>query len=286
MMMKIIQQILVLLLATASRLSALSSNHNKYRRLFHSSNLAATSPVSRQNFIQNVVVSLVSSSPILLLSSQKSQAKEDDTSLTDVYFGTGCFWHIQHEFVLSERQRLNRPFNQVTSKTGYAGGTATDKEGRVCYHNLQGIADYGNLGHGEVVGMRIPESSVVDFASDYLKMFSPNGERVDPMDRGAEYRALIGLPQGILHPSFKEIDAIANRNGFKLLPGKGNDPDTYGTKSIYVYDTAKFPFFQAEVYHQYHNDFQSKPYGKDYNILAEKAFTEGRLKVTGCPDRV
>jgi peptide methionine sulfoxide reductase MsrA len=243
--------------------------------------------VSRQRFIQNVFISVLSSVPALISSSQNAQAVEqDENSLTNVYFGTGCFWHIQHEFVQSERQRLNRPYNQISSRAGYAGGKATDKEGRVCYHNLQGVADYGKLGHGEVVGMRIPESSIVDFASDYFKMFSPKGERVDPMDRGGEYRALIGLPEGIQHPSFPKIDAVAKSKGFKLVPGIGNDPDTFGTKSIYVYDTKKFPFFQAEVYHQYHNDFQDIPYGKEYNNLAEKAFTEGRLKVTGCPDRV
>ena len=93
-----------------------------------------------------------------------------------------------------------------------------------------------------------------------------------------------------------------------------------------VYDTAKFPFYQAEVYHQFRkymlkfglfaakkemlsgyifilstlhhfhlshllvcvsdDDFQSKAYGKKYNQLADQAFDEGRLKVTGCPDRV
>jgi peptide methionine sulfoxide reductase MsrA len=264
--------------------TALSSNQS--RRPFTSDMVVKSRSVqiSRQNFFQNAFLSLLSS-PILL-SSQPSIAKEDENKLTDVYFGTGCFWHIQHEFVLSERQRLNRPFNQITSKAGFAGGNATDKEGRVCYHNLQGVADYGKLGHGEVVGMKIPEASIVDFASDYFNMFSPNGERVDPMDRGAEYRALIGLPQGMLHPSFTKIDAIAKNRGFKLVNGVGNDPDTYGTKSIYVYDTTKFPFYQAEVYHQYHNDFQSSPYGKEYNGLAEKAFIEGRLQVTGCPDRV
>lgn len=43
---------------------------------------------------------------------------------------------------------------------------------------------------------------------------------------------------------------------------------------------------QAEIYHQYHNDFQDKPYGKAYNDLANLALQEGRLRPTGCPDRV
>jgi hypothetical protein len=43
---------------------------------------------------------------------------------------------------------------------------------------------------------------------------------------------------------------------------------------------------QAEVYHQYHDDFQSPPYGRSYNRLANLALEEGRIHTTGCPDRV
>ena len=267
-----------ILLAIIYRSVALSTHS---RRTTDSKQIDTTRNFSRTAFIRNVAVIL--STRVIL--PQNVRAVEEE-SLTDVYFGTGCFWHIQHEFVESERKRLNRPFDQISSRAGYAGGKTTDKEGRVCYHNLQGVADYGKLGHGEVVGMKIPQSSIVDFASDYLNMFGPNGERVDYGDRGGEYRALIGLPDGMLHPSFPKIEAMAQSKGMKLLPGLGNEPDTYGTKTIYVYDTKRFPFFQAEVYHQYHNDFQSPPYGKQYNNLAEQAFLQGRLKLTGCPDRV
>ena len=38
--------------------------------------------------------------------------------------------------------------------------------------------------------------------------------------------------------------------------------------------------------HQYHNDFLSPAYGKDYNSLVEAALEDGRIKITGCPDRV
>ena len=106
------------------------------------------------------------------------------------------------------------------------------------------------------------------------------------MDRGGEYRSLIGIPRGTGHPSYPAMEAAAEKAGFKLVPGKGNDPDTLGKQIVYVYDTAQFPFYQAEVYHQYHDDFQSPPYGKEYNKLANLAFEDGRLKTTGCPDRV
>jgi hypothetical protein len=45
----------------------------------------------------------------------------------------------------------------------------------VCYHNFQSIADYGKLGHGEVVGMSIPEERVGDFSVEYFKLFGDKG---------------------------------------------------------------------------------------------------------------
>lgn len=91
----------------------------------------------------------------------------------DVYFGVGCFWHIQHEFVAAERKLLNRGDSQLTSRTGYAGGTKTGSEGQVCYHNFQRLADYGGMGHGEVVGMTLPSSKVADFADVYFSLYNP-----------------------------------------------------------------------------------------------------------------
>lgn len=104
------------------------------------------------------------------------------SDLTDVYFGVGCFWHIQHEFVEAERKLLGRGDKELTSLTGYAGGRSTDKEGRVCYHNFQSIADYGKLGHGEVVGMKIPESRIGDFAQEYFNLFTPKGGELVMVD--------------------------------------------------------------------------------------------------------
>lgn len=111
-------------------------------------------------------------------------------------------------------------------------------------------------------------------------------DRVDPGDRGPEYRSLIGLPGGVNHDKYQALQSVAAEAGFKLEEGKGNDPDTFGKQLVYVYDTAKYPFYQAEVYHQFHDDFQSRPYGRKYNALADAAFDDGRLCVTGCPDRV
>lgn len=254
---------------------------------------AAVSGDSRRAFLRRVAttsgaattIASIFSSPASV-SADADAATSNSAPLTDVYFGVGCFWHIQHEFVEAERRLLNRSDSQLTSRTGFAGGTKTDGEGRVCYHNFQGVGDYGKLGHGEVVGMSIPEASIGDFATEYFSLFSPKGERVDPMDRGGEYRSLLGLPGGMSHPLYPQVEAAAEAKGMILALGKGNDPDTLGKKLIYVMDSTKYPFYQAEVYHQFHNDFQSPAYGKKYNNLVINAYEDGRVKDTGCPDRI
>jgi len=241
--------------------------------------------MSRRNLLRSAAAL---SAGALLGNVNPGIALADDDVATPVYFGVGCFWHIQHEFVIQgEKEMLGREPSQYTSAAGYAGGKSTDGEGRVCYHNFSGIADYGKLGHGEVVGMTIPQSKIGDFSDLYFSLYNPKTkDRVDPMDRGPEYRSLIGLPGGTKHSSYPAIEKSAESAGFKLVEGKGNDGDTLGKQIVYVYDSKKFPFYQAEVYHQFHNDFQSPAYGKAYNSLASTAFEEDRLKMTGCPDRV
>ena len=67
------------------------------------------------------------------------------------------------------------------------------------------------------------------------------------MDRGGEYRSLIGLPGGMSHSMYPAVEAAANAKGMKLELGKGNDPDTLGKKMVYVYDTKDFPFYQVRI---------------------------------------
>lgn len=245
---------------------------------------SVTAPSSRRNLLR---AAATLSAGVLLVNAKPEIAEAADDAATPVYFGVGCFWHIQHEFVVQgEKEILGRAPNQYTSAAGYAGGKSTDKEGRVCYHNFQSIADYGKLGHGEVVGMTIPQSKIGEFSDLYFSLYNPKTkDRVDPMDKGAEYRSLIGLPGGVGHTSYPSIEKSADNAGYKLVEGKGNDGDTLGKQIVYVYDSTKFPFYQGEVYHQYHDDFQSPAYGKAYNSLVNEALEDGRIKGTGCPDR-
>jgi len=200
-----------------------------------------------------------------------------------VYFGQGCFWHVQHEVVKQEVMELGRTSNSITALAGYAGGNKVGDGGRVCYHNLALAPDYGSLGHTEVVSVSVPEEKVTDFAKTYIDAAAsyPFG-RADPQDRGSEYRSAIGVPGGMDGPYFKQIET-ANAGRVKLLRGEGNDPDTVGTKKVWVYDSNKFPFHQGEVYHQFHDDMMTR-YTKDYHSFKNVMTDDGRLNTVGCPE--
>ena len=70
----------------------------------------------------------------------------------------------------------------------------------------------------------------------------------------------------------------------KLYAGRGDEPDTIGDKAVLVYDSTKFPFYPAEVYHQFHNDFMGPPYGKSYNALQQTLLASNQIASTGCPE--
>lgn len=222
------------------------------------------------------------------------EAAADESEEVDVYFGVGCFWHVQHEFVEAEKRVLGRSDEQLTSLAGYAGGrrVGVDRQrpdraqGLVCYHNMMGVADYGKLGHGEVVGMRIPVSSYSSFVSTYLSLFDRGGDRPDKGDRGPEYRHLVGMPGGVNSKLFRELEQQAEGR-WSLDEGKGDDGDNLGKKGIWVMDSANFPFYRGEVYHQYHDGFMpGEDYPREYNSLAARAVKAGKLDSTGCPDIV
>ena len=88
---------------------------------------------------------------------------------------------MQHEFVEAEKRILGRSDGQLTALSGYAGGLAGAKDGKVCYHNAVKLADYGSLGHAEVVRLRIPPSAFGEFAKEYCKLFDKNGYRPDQL---------------------------------------------------------------------------------------------------------
>mmetsp|Transcript_24643 Transcript_24643/g.58301 ORF Transcript_24643/g.58301 Transcript_24643/m.58301 type:complete len:366 (+) Transcript_24643:94-1191(+) len=192
-------------------------------------------------------------------------------NLIDVYFGCGCFWHVQHEFVEAEKTILGRSDKQVTSRAGYAGGNLGMKDGKVCYHNFAQVSDYGKLGHAEVVSLRIPESKFKDFAIEYCRLFK-KGMRPDQLgDRGLEYRNLVGFSGGA-----KNNPVLANQmveaskeigDELDFAVGKGSDADI--PRVVWIMDSDNYPSYVAEQYHQFHDGFNfGENYPNSYNNLA------------------
>ncbi len=215
---------------------------------------------------------------------QLSLAAADNDEIIDIYFGCGCFWHVQHEFVEAERNILHSD-EELTSRAGYAGGKAGSINGKVCYHNAQNIADYGKLGHAEVVSLRIPTSKFEEFAKEYCKLFDKDGLRPDQFgDRGSEYRNLVGIPGGKSSPLADILVKASMASGDKLdfAVGKGDDADM--PKVSFIMDTTTFPFYVAEKYHQFHDGFRlDENYPDSYNSLAKK-FAERGENFGSCPD--
>ena len=71
-----------------------------------------------------------------------------------------------------------------------------------------------------------------------------------------------------------------------LAAGCGDEGDTLKDKKVLVYDSDAFPFYPAELYHQFHNDFQGAPYGSAYNALQPVRAKAGAIGETGCPERM
>jgi peptide methionine sulfoxide reductase MsrA len=203
-----------------------------------------------------------------------------------VYFGAGCFWHVQHEFVGEEVAALKRGPSTITSVVGYAGGNRLGPNSKVCYHNARGFADYGQLGHAEAVQLEVPESAFPRFCQKYFSLFGTRGFRHDPQDRGGEYRSVLGLPGGTESAMYSIVEKAAAESpgGMQLARGRGDEPDTLGNKLVLVYDSNKFPFYAGELYHQFHNDFMGPAYGQAYNSLLSSQYKSGLLASTGCPD--
>ena len=219
----------------------------------------------------------------------------------DVYFGCGCFWHVQHEMVEAERTLLLRRNDlDLTSRTAYAGGVdrgnneeeeEEEKEEQVvCYHN------YAALGHAEVVSMAIPRSSFYQFALVYCNLFR-NGMRPDQFgDRGRQYRNVVGIPGGVEHSQFlvqQLLDAsrqagdqldFAEGGGTMMMKkrpttkttkeGYHNDDDDIA-RLVWIMDSTKFPPFKAEAYHQFHDGFYyGENYGREYNAITNRLINE------------
>jgi len=216
---------------------------------------------------------------------------------TEIYLGNGCFWERQWAYYVVETN-ASGPFvrtpNAFTAKCGYAGGQAPATADQVCYHS-DDARDYTTLGHAEAVRVLLDDDRLHDqmraLAADYFASFQgDHGHRIrpDPQDAGAPYRSFVGLPGGVGSPLYPTL-AAENTFGMQLKPSAGgSDPDEANT--VWVYDTATFPFWHGEVYHQCHCNFfmsEGMPYPTSYTqdvFNAKKA--AGEYVPTGCPEGV
>lgn len=235
---------------------------------------------SRRNALRLAAAAAI---PAFAGASTQPAAAEETVKL---YFGAGCFWHVQHEFVGEEVAALKRSGAQITAVSGYAGGRRLGDGGTVCYHNPRGFADYGRLGHAEAVQVEVPVSAAPRFMKKYFSLFGAKGYRHDPQDRGGEYRSVLGLPGGTSGPMYAMVEKAAaeSPSGMVLEAGRGDEGDTLADKSVLVYDSKEFPFYAGELYHQFHNDFMGPAYGREYNDLLNVAYKAKRIGTTGCPD--
>lgn len=101
-----------------------------------------------------------------------SAAQPALAEITPVYFGNGCFWGRQKDFVDTEMQ-LGREMSTSTAVVGYAGGQENSKN--VCYYYNAPDSLYEKQGHAEVVQVGIDSSNAADefgkFAETYFKQF-------------------------------------------------------------------------------------------------------------------
>jgi len=219
-----------------------------------------------------------------------------------VYFGNGCFWGRQKDFVDTEK-KMGRVPESITSIVGYAGGPKAGPDGSVCYYYSDPRTVYESLGHAEVVKVNIDGSASQDtqtqfrmFADTYFSQFRQSNrgmQRLDPQDAGPAYRNVVGLPGGVKSPLFKVLQE-ANVNNMDLREGTGNTMKNWGPLAkaseddllnvVWVYDSNALPFYQAEQYHQMHNGI-GKAFPKDYRVdLKEMMVAKGLIKPTGCPE--
>jgi len=240
--------------------------------------------LQRRQMLQNIL--RITAGALVTPSLAPSSAYAEDDELIQVYFGCGCFWHVQHEFVQAEQTFLGRSNQQITARAGYAGGNLLSKDGKVCYHNAAQISDYGSLGHGEVVSLQIPSNQFGVFAKEYCKLFDSNGNRPDQLgDRGLEYRNLVGVPGGVSSKYAKELVQASIESGDKLDFAKGKGTDRDARAVVFVMDTTEHPFYVAEQYHQFHDGFNmGENYPNSYNGLAAQLAKEGTLGVNSCPN--
>eukprot|EP00746_Dinoflagellata_sp_MGD_P135952 gnl/MRDRNA2_/MRDRNA2_69962_c0_seq1.p1 gnl/MRDRNA2_/MRDRNA2_69962_c0~~gnl/MRDRNA2_/MRDRNA2_69962_c0_seq1.p1 ORF type:complete len:256 (-),score=48.97 gnl/MRDRNA2_/MRDRNA2_69962_c0_seq1:39-806(-) len=212
------------------------------------------------------------------------------TAQEALYFGSGCFWGRQYDFAETlERGRLGRNDDEITSVSGYAGSSKPGgkaSKGDFCYYNEQNISVYSDFGYAEVVQVQLNSSELQAAFQLYFGSFVNLGDgiwgREDYFDVGAAYRSVLGFPGGFTNAGIMAVVHAANLHNMTLRPGDGSDPDTLANNEVFVMDSNKFLFHQAELCLQFRNN-QTGHYPEAYHALKEVLLKDGRLRKTACP---
>jgi hypothetical protein len=56
------------------------------------------------------------------------------------------------------------------------------------------------------------------------------------------------------HQAIALLRGDAAAKGMRLVQGAGDEGDTLAVKTVLVYDSNKFPFYEGELYQQFHDD--------------------------------
>eukprot|EP00238_Polyblepharides_amylifera_P002839 CAMPEP_0196584968 /NCGR_PEP_ID=MMETSP1081-20130531/49174_1 /TAXON_ID=36882 /ORGANISM="Pyramimonas amylifera, Strain CCMP720" /LENGTH=243 /DNA_ID=CAMNT_0041906363 /DNA_START=52 /DNA_END=783 /DNA_ORIENTATION=+ len=225
---------------------------------------------------------------VRLYASLQFEEPKDDSKVS-VYFGSGCFWGRQKDFVDAEQGQLSRHIEEVSALVGYAGGKPGLAE-RSCYYGSPAKWVYENQGHAEVTQVDLrglqPEinAQMALFSTTFFDQFEDTGHgmgRLDPQDRGLGYRSLVGLPGGTSGELFS-IFKSKNKHNMRLVSGSGSEEEVFNT--VFVMDSLRFPFHQAEMYHQFHSDMGHNFPLEYTHDLRSTLFENGRVKPTGCPE--
>jgi len=258
--------------------------------------------MKRTKLIQkkNIAVGALAACALTLSISVSTPPVASASEVEPVYFGNGCFWGRQYDFIKAEED-MGRQNKDISAVVGYAGGKLRSPDGKVCYYyTTEKDTVYERLGHAEVVQVELrgedrasKEDEFRKYAKTYFSQFRrlPDGrmQRQDPQDAGPGYRNVVGIPGGIRSPLFQILQE-ENINSMRLLEGSGNEyrngkpmeGDVINT--VWIVDSTSLPFYQAEVYHQFHNGLGKlfpASYTKD---LKQQAIENKIVTETGCPE--
>jgi hypothetical protein len=79
-------------------------------------------------------------------------------------------------------------------------------------------------------------------------------------------------------------EAVAGRAVGSLPTRSRARPPNARNSHTHPNPRCRYPFYPAELYHQFHDDFMGPSYGKAYNSLQGRQYKQGLVGLTGCPD--